>query len=219
MAKSNTRRKGESKREYAARINGGNKNDYDSNGNKKKGSSNKDALKAILASTLAQPKTLDTFEQTYTKKQEAQDTADATALYTPWFQLKIKNELEDLNSWSQSENTDYNRNLRRARISLASTGGAIGSERTTVEGEISTDHTAKVNDTLRGYERMIGTEALTGAGYQSQGQQEGSAVQQMKEAIQSGQLDYKNQRANRYFGDTNRYYSQPTNVSLAGTTM
>lgn len=217
MAKKNKPSKNEEK---AAKA-GMSVKDYNNKKNKGKGKdkSTADIIKEILKATPSQQKVLPAFEGTYTPELQAEDMAQSTALYTPFFQNQIATELEDLNSWSQSENTDYNRNLRRARISFSNAGAAIGTERTTGEGEIATDHTKKVNDTLTGVERAIGTEALTGAGYASQGQEEGSIVGKMKESIQGGQLWYKNQRAQRYYGDSKTYYSQPTGTSLAGTEM
>jgi len=221
------RKKGESKREYAARMGGGAKEDYDSKGKKKTGANSETAdkdykgiLKSILGSTPAQQEVKPDFETTYTPELMAEDYAQSEALYKPYFEQQISNELEDLNAWSESENTNYDRNLRRARFSLATQGGAIGSERDSVEGEITTDHNKNVQDTVRGTERKVGTDAITAGGYQSAGQnQEGEIVGSMKAAIQEGQLWYKQQRANRYYGNVNNYYQQPSPYSLAGTKM
>lgn len=177
-----------------------------------------DIIKAITKNTPAQQKVLPDFETTYNDKLEAEDYSQSEALYTPYFEQQIANELEDLNAWSEAENVSYDRSLRRARISLAAQGGAIGSERTTEEGEITTDHETNVQNTVRGVERSVGTDKIKNAGYQSSGQkQEGSLIGQMKEAIQGGQLWYKNQRAQRYYGNANTYYSQPSAYSLEGS--
>lgn len=195
------------------------------NAKKKKSSSGseknyKSVVDSILKSTPAQQKVLPDFETTYTPELQAEDMAQSEALYKPFFEHQIANELEDLNAWSQSENTDYERNLRRARISLGQGGGAIGNERDTVESEITTDRNARRANTLRETERSIGTEALQGAGFSSGGAvQEGEKIGKMKEAIQAGQLWYKNQRAQRYYGDAKTYYSQPASTSLAGTSL
>jgi hypothetical protein len=152
---------------------------------------------------------------------EKEDYAQSEALYKPYFEQEISNELEDLNAWNESENISYDRSLRRARISLASQGGAIGEgetgERQTEERDMNADREAQRQGVLTGVERRIGTDRLTGAGFTSTGQnQEGSIVGTMKEAIQEGQLWYKNQRANRYYGNSNTYYQQPSAYSLAG---
>lgn len=179
-----------------------------------------DIVKDILKATPAQQKVLPDFETTYSPELMAEDYTQAEALYKPYFEQQIANELEDLNAWSEAENVNYDRNLRRARFSLAVQGGAIGSERTDVEGEITTDHNTSVKNTTRGVERRIGTQRLTGAGFQGTGQQqEGSLVGEMKAAIQEGQLWYKNQRAQRYYGNANNYYQQPSTKSLYGTNL
>jgi hypothetical protein len=181
----------------------------------------KDIIDSILKATPAQQEVLPDFETTYTPDLEAEDLTQSEALYTPYFEQQIANELEDLNAWSEAENVSYDRSLRRARISLAAQGGAIGEgatgERQTQEGEMAQDRETTRNETIRGVERNIGTEKLTGAGYQSAGQtQEGSIVGKMKTSIQEGQLWYKNQRAQRYYGDAKTYYSQPSQYSLEG---
>jgi len=194
------------------------KKDRDSKSSSDKGY--KDILKAIMKNTPAQQKVLPDFETTYTPDMEAEDYTQSEALYKPYFEQEIANQLEDLNAWSEAESVSYDRSLRRARFSLAAGGGAIGSERTQQEGEITSDHETNVNNQVRGVERSVGTERIKGAGYQSAGQtQEGSIVGQMKSAIQEGQLWYKNQRAQRYYGNANTYYSQPSAYSLAGNKM
>jgi hypothetical protein len=171
-----------------------------------------------MKSTPAQQKVLPDFETTYSDDLEAEDYAQSEALYKPYFEQQIANELEDLNAWSEAESISYDRSLRRARFSLAAQGGAIGSERMTEEGEISSDHETNVQNTVRGVERSVGTDKIKNAGYQSAGQtQEGSIVGKMKTAIQEGQLWYKNQRAQRYYGNANNYYSQPSAYSLDGS--
>lgn len=178
----------------------------------------KDIIKAIMKATPAQQKVLPDFETTYSDKLEAEDYAQAEALYTPYFEQQIANELEDLNAWNEAESISYERSLRRARVSLAATGGAIGDERVQQEGEITQDHSANVENTVRGIERKVGTDRIKNAGYQSAGQtQEGSIVGELKTAIQEGQLWYKNQRAQRYYGNANTYYSQPSAYSLEGS--
>lgn len=180
-------------------------------------SSYSDIIDAIMKNTPGQQEVLPDFETTYNDKLEAEDYAQAEALYTPYFEQQIANELEDLNAWSEAENVSYDRSLRRARISLASQGGAIGSERTNQEGEITQDHNMSVENTVRGVERQVGTDKIKNAGYQSAGQkQEGELVGQMKSSIQEGQLWYKNQRAQRYYGNANTYYSQPSAYNLEG---
>ncbi len=197
-------------------------------GGKKKSSSGsgssdyKDIIKSIMKSTPAQQEVLPDFETTYSPELEAEDYTQSEALYKPYFEQQIVNELEDLNAWSEAESISYERSLRRARFSLAAQGGAQGEgatgERTVLEGEMQKDEDMKVANTVRGYEKTVGTQKLTGAGYQSAGQtQEGSIVGKMKTAIQEGQLWYKNQRAQRYYGNANTYYSQPSAYSLEGS--
>jgi len=196
-----------------------------SSSGKNSGSSDyKDIIKKILKSTPAQQKVLPDFETTYSGALESEDYAQSEALYKPYFEQKIANELEDLNAWSEAESISYDRSLRRARFSLAVAGGAQGEgatgERAVTEGEMATDESAKVAGVVRGSERAIGTQNITNAGYKSAGQnQEGDIVGKMKESIQSGQLWFKNQRAQRYYGNANTYYSQPSPYSLAGTSM
>lgn len=184
---------------------------------KKEKSDYSDLVKSVLKNTPAQQPVLEEFEKTYTPALEAEDYAQAEALYTPYFEQQIKNELEDLNAFTQTESVNYDRSLRSARASLAASGGAIGTERESKEGEITQDHEANVRNTVRGVERTVGTEKLQGAGYQSAGQtQEGSIVGKLKTAVQEGQLWYKNQRAQRYMGNSNVYYQQPSNYNMLG---
>jgi len=185
--------------------------------NKRSNNDYQDLIKSILKSTPAQNKVLPDFETTYSPNLEAEDYKQSEELYTPYFEKQIANDLEDLNAWSETENVSYNRSLRRARFSLASQGGAIGSERTKQEGDITQNHEQRTQNTIRGTERAVGTTNIQNAGYQSAGQnQEGSLVGKMKESIQSGQLWYKNQRAQRYYGNAKTYYSQPSAYSLSG---
>ena len=177
----------------------------------------KDIIDSILKNTPAQQEVLPDFESTYSSELQAEDMTQSEALYKPYFEKQIADELEDLNAWSEAENVSYDRSLRRARFSLAAGGGAIGSERTTQEGDITTDHERNVENTVRGVERNVGSAAIKNGGYQSAGtEQEGALVGKMKEAIQGGQLWYKNQRAQRYYGNANNYYSQPSAYSLDG---
>jgi len=205
-----------SKNEIAAEKAGMSVRDY----NKQKSSekSYKDVVDSILKNTPAQNDPLPDFESTYTNDLMKEDYAQSEALFKPYFEQQISNQLEDLNSWAESENINYNRSLRRARFSLASQGGAIGSERTTQEGEITSDHNRSTQNAVRNAERIVGTDNITKAGYQSAGQkQEGSIVGNMNAAIQEGQLWYKQQRSNRYYGNATNYYNQPSTLSLYGT--
>lgn len=174
-----------------------------------------DMIDAILSNTPAQQEVLPDFEETYSDDLEQEDLAQSEALYTPHFEQLIANELEDLNAWSEIEGVNYDRSLRRARVSLASGGGAIGSEREQEEEEISSDYETNKKNRVRATERTVGTEKIKEGGYQSSGQtQEGSLVGRLKEAVQEGQLWYKNQRAQRYYGNANTYYSSPTGYNL-----
>ncbi len=184
------------------------------------GSDYKDLVKSVMDNTPAQQPVLADFESTYTPAVQAEDMAQSEALYTPYFKQQIANQLEDLNAFSQTESVNYDRSLRSARASLAATGGAIGSERDTKEGNITQDYNTTMDNQVRGVERNVGTDAIKNAGYQSNGQtQEGDIVGKMKSAIQEGQLWYKNQRANEYMGDSKTYYSQPSAYSLSGNSM
>jgi hypothetical protein len=184
------------------------------------GNSYGDIVKNIMGATPAQQKVIKPFEDTYTPELEAEDYAQSEALYKPFYEKQIANELEDLNAWSEADSVSYDRSLRRARFSLAASGAAIGGDRTTVEGEMDTDHKAEVANQVRGVERLVGTDRIVNGGYQSAGQnQEGSIVGGMKAQIQEGQLWYKNQRAQRYNGNSQTYYSQPSPYALDGSSM
>ena len=215
------RGKGQSEREFVAGIMGTSLKEaskwLDKNGSggkdddKKKKGGYSDIVDEVLKNTPAQQEVLPDFETTYGADLQAEDMAQSEALYKPYFEKEIANELEDLNAWSESENISYDRSLRRARFSLAASGAAIGSERTTQEGDITTDHETNVQNTVRGVERQIGTDAIKNGGFQSAGaNQEGALVGKMKTAVQEGQLWYKNQRAQRYYGNQQTYYSQPS---------
>jgi hypothetical protein len=216
------RPKGMSKREYWSSITGRPKEEYKSSSDYKMSDDYWDKqleemTKAILKATPKEKDPLPSFDEKYTEDLEAEDFAQAEALYTPYFEQQIANELEDLNAYTEVESVNYERSLRSARISMASGGGAIGSEREREESEITQDYDARRKSRVRQTERTVGTEKLTNAGFESAGQQqEGSLVGNLKEAIQEGQLWYKNQRAQRYYGNAETYYSQPSSYSLAG---
>lgn len=164
--------------------------------------------KSVLSSAPKEKKPVKDFEKVYGKKLQEEDLAQSKALFEPYYNDKISTILEDLNTTLQMDSISYERSLRRARASMALSGGAIGSERTTTEGEMQSDFNSNKTEKIKGVERTIGTEKLTAAGYASAGTtREGTLVSEMKKNIADQQLWYKNQRAQRYYADAGAYYA------------
>lgn len=164
--------------------------------------------KGVLSSAPKEKKPVKDFEKVYGKKLQKEDLLQAKALFEPYYNDKISTILEDLNTTLQMDSISYDRSLRRARASMALSGGAIGTERTNTEGEMQTDFNANRTEKVKGAERAVGTEKLTAAGYTSSGTtREGTIVGEMKKNIADQQLWYKNQRAQRYYADAGAYYA------------
>lgn len=174
---------------------------------------------SILDTTPAFQKTAADFESTiYTPALQAEDEAQSRALFEPYYNEEISNLLEDLNTTEQMESVSYERTLRRARASLAAQGGAIGTEREGVDKEIGDGYEYGKKKRITEAERAVGTERLQGAGFQpvTGSPQEGSIIREMKANIADQTLWYKNQRANRYYGDVANYYGQSPATSITG---
>lgn len=164
--------------------------------------------KSVLSSAPKEKKPLKDFEKVYNSKLQKEDLEQSKALFEPYYNDKISTILEDLNTTLQMDSISYDRSLRRARASMALSGGAIGSERTTAEGEMQADFNANKTEKVKTAERSVGTERLTAAGYVSAGTpREGTIVGEMKKNIADQQLWYKNQRAQRYYADAGAYYA------------
>lgn len=226
------RPKGMSEREFIASITGQTKEQVSSSKKSKKSKSSKESSSSdgdisslvdkvsqeILGVTPGFQKPVEDFETKYTPELQAEDEAQSRALFEPYYNDKINSLLEDLSSTEQLESVSYDRTLRRARASLARAGGAIGTEREEADKEITDRQTSERNTRLKTAERTIGTDRLTGAGFQgvTGTPQEGSLLSEMKGNIEDQKLWYKNQRANRYYGDAKKYYETSPGVSLTG---
>ncbi len=166
------------------------------------------ATQAILGSSKKNADPVKDFEKVYSKKLTKEDLDQAKALFEPYYNNKISTILEDLNTTLESDSISYDRTLRRARASMALSGGAIGTERTSAEGEMQTDYNTNRTGKIKQAERVVGTDKLTSAGIASAGTtQEGSLISEMKNNIADQQLWYKNQRAERYYADAGVYYN------------
>lgn len=162
----------------------------------------------VLGSAKKEKNPVKDFEKVYNKKLQKEDLEQSKALFEPYYNDKISTVLEDLNTTLQMDSVSYERTLRRARSSMAISGGAIGSERDSAEGEMAADNTAGRTAKIKTAERAVGTEKLTAAGYASAGTtREGELVGEMKKSIADQQLWYKNQRAQRYYADSGAYYA------------
>lgn len=149
-------------------------------------------------------------------KLEAEDYAQAEALFKPYYEEKINQSVEDLNAWMESSVTSYDRSLRSARFSLAVAGKGIGSERSMGEQEMSNDQENSIENKSREAERVVGTKNLP-TGFKSVGRNlEGSITEEMIQTIKDQALTNKNQRMDRYYKDVAEYYQTPTNVNLLG---
>ena len=217
------RKKGTSEREFIASITGGKKTQAKSLKKKSDKSSSEDdfvarVTKEILGSTPGFPAPPEDFETKYTPALQAEDEAQSRALFEPYYNDQVSALLEDLSSTEAMESVSYDRTLRRARASLAQGGGAIGTEREEADKEITDRQTNQRNTRLKTAERSIGTDRLTGAGFQSVtgSPKEGSLIGEMKGNIAEQSLWYKNQRAQRYYGDAKTYYGNGTGRSLTG---
>lgn len=163
---------------------------------------------SVLGSAKKEKKPPKDFEKVYNSKLQEEDLNQSKALFEPFYNDKISTVLEDLNTTLQMDSVSYERTLRRARSSMALSGGAIGSERTSAEGEMAADNTAGRTAKVKTAERAVGTERLTAAGYASAGTtREGEIVGEMKKNIADQQLWHKNQRAQRYYADAGVYYA------------
>jgi hypothetical protein len=174
-------------------------------------------LDEVLKNTPAQQDVQPTFEEFYAAHPELQqeDVAQAEAQVKPYIEHQIQSELEDLNLWTQSASADYTRSLRRARATMASQGGAIGSERTTTEGEMASDYNLSNTERQKQTAKQVGTERMNQAGYNNYTTvQEGALPASQKTMIADWTQWYKEQRANRYWSDLNNYYKQPSNNML-----
>lgn len=226
------RPKGMSEREFITSITGQTKDQVSSSSkSSKKSKSSKDSgsgdisdlvdkvSKEILGSTPGFQAPAEDFETKYTPELQAEDEAQSRALFEPYYNDQVSALLEDLSSTEAMESVSYDRTLRRARASLAQQGGAIGSEREMADKEITDRQTNERNTRLKTAERTIGTERLTGAGFQgvTGSPQEGSLIREMKGNIADQSLWYKNQRAQRYYGDAKTYYGTGTGRSLTGS--
>lgn len=174
---------------------------------------------SVLDVTPGFQKTAADFESTvYTPALQAEDEAQAKALFEPYYTEQVSNLLEDLTTTEAMESVSYERTLRRARASMAAAGGAIGSEREQNDQEITQGYQYGRKNRLRTAERAVGTEKLTGAGFESVtgSPQEGSIIRDMKANIADQVLWNKNQRAQRYYGDVANYYQQSPGTSITG---
>lgn len=138
----------------------------------------------------------------YSSKDEKKDTKKATEQVQPYYAQQIADTMEDLNAYIQTETTSYNRTMRRNRATMARQGTAVGSQRTGIEGETTADFNTNKNSMLQRAERMVGSTALTGGGFQSQykDSRKGSINEEMQTAIEERKLYYKNQRAQEHYG-------------------
>lgn len=226
------RPKGMSEREFITSITGQTKDQVSSSSkSSKKSKSSKDSgsgdisdlvdkvSKEILGSTPGFQAPAEDFETKYTPELQAEDEAQSRALFEPYYNDQVSALLEDLSSTEAMESVSYDRTLRRARASLAQGGGAIGTEREGADKEITDRQGNERTGRLKSAERTIGTERLTGAGFQSVtgSPQEGSLIGEMKGNIAEQSLWYKNQRAQRYYGDAKTYYGNGTGRSLTGS--
>lgn len=210
-----------SAREKWAKKTGRPKEEYEGgNSDKKKKNKKKkysSILDSVLANTPAQQPVQQTFEEFYTAHPElqAEDLAQAENQIKPAVEQKIQSELEDLNLWTQSNTADYTRSLRRARATMAVQGGAIGSERTTTEGEMQSDFDLANKVQQKGTAQQVGTERMNQAGYNAYNTPtEGALPASQKTQIADWTQWYKEQRSNRYWSDVNTLYKQPTNTML-----
>lgn len=179
----------------------------------------KKVQESILDTTPAFQEVLPDFETTvYNEDLQAEDRAQSEALFNDYFDNQINTYLEDLTNTEQQEGVNYQRSLRRARLSMARSGGAIGTERENADQEITSDYQYGRGNRLRQAERTIGTDKLNAAGFESATQtpQEGSINQERTKSIEEQVLWYKNQRAQRYYGDAQNYYQTSPGVSLTG---
>lgn len=215
--------KGLSEREQWSLATGKPKEQFDGgskDSGKSKGSSVssmvKDISKAILDVTPAEKDPFPAFN--YTPELEAEDQTQAEALFNPFYEEQIANLLEDLDNVEQMESVNYQRTLRRARFSMASQGGAIGTEREQNDQEITDNYTYQKDNRVREAERTVGTDRLSGAGFSSvtNNPQEGSLIRDWKANIADQTLRNKEQRQQRWAFDAEQYYKIPSNVSVTG---
>lgn len=184
---------------------------------KKKKKKYSSIVDSVLANTPGQQSVMPTFDEYYASHPELaqEDLAQAQNQVNPSIAKDVANELEDLTLYTQSSTADYNRSLRRARATMAVQGGAIGSERTTVEGEMAADKQAADKTAQKGTALKVGTGAMNAAGFNDYTTpQEGSLPASQKAQVADWQQWYKTNRANTYWSGANTYYKQPSGNML-----
>lgn len=145
------------------------------------------------------------FDEFYDEDMENEDIDTAKKLWEGHFEQQITMQLEDLNDFAANSNVNYNRSLRTARSSLAKMGGAIGSERTTEEGEIKQDKDRVMASKINQVKGQVGTEEIQKAGYKTTGVfQEGALNEELEYAIENEKLDLQDERSTRFYAEKAR---------------
>ena len=158
-----------------------------------------------------------TFDEFYTEKQQKEDAKLSEEMFNPYYEQQISDTMEDLTYYMETDSVDYKRTLRQGRAKMAQAGGAIGSERTGWEGEVTDSYESNRENKLRGIERRVGSDALKEAGYTPvYGDRKGSLIDERNAAIEEQKLWYRNNAYNQYSSGANASYKQPSPFNVLG---
>lgn len=184
----------------------------------KKGGSLSTIVDEILGATPGFNTPSKTFDQYYGEKQQKEDRKASEAMFNPWYEKKIADTMEDLNSYAEMDSINYKRTLRQGRAKMAQLGGAIGSERTTWEDQVTTDKNNAMNNKLRKTERVVGSDAMMKAGYSSfyNGSRIGSLIDERNASIEDQVLWYRDQALGNYNSSVNATYKAPSSKNYLG---
>jgi hypothetical protein len=176
-----------------------------------------DVVNSILSATPGFQDPVASFEEIYTDELQAEDRAQAEALFKPYFAQQIADQMEDLRIGIENDSVDYNRTMRQGRVKMARGGGAVGSEREMWEEEVGRSRDTAKQSRIRSAERAVGSENIRTAGYNPlYNGRVGTLTDDMNAAIEEQSVWYRTQRANRYYGDASRTYQQSTGRNILG---
>lgn len=185
---------------------------------KKTGGSLSTIVDEILGATPGFNSPSKTFDEYYGDKQQKEDRKASEALFNPFYERKIADTMEDLNSYAELDSINYKRTLRQGRAKMAQLGGAVGSERTNWEGDVKTDKDNAMNARLRDTERVVGSGAMQSAGYTSfyGGNRVGTLVDEKNASVEDQVLWYRDQAMGRYNSTANATYKSNSSKNYLG---
>jgi hypothetical protein len=157
------------------------------------------------------------FDEFYDEKMQKEDKKLAESMFNPYYERKIADSMEDLKSYIETESIDYKRTLRQGRARMAQLGGAIGSERTSWEGEVGSQYDRQKQGAIRQTERSVGSDAIKEAGFTSNyGGRTGTLIDERNAAIADQTIWYRDQAMNQHNSGANKSYQRPSEFNVLG---